>query len=431
MNRILKPFKRGGAILVTLICSSAFAHHPNEGTLTLPTLIENAYKSNLELQEAQKQLESISASRRKTVSPFLPQVSVEGGYQSLQLDGERTRGSLVYGLATLNLYRGGKDFSQRESQTREEQFQKLMLTKTQARIERMVSKKYYELLYLLEGITLKEQAIEANGNQMALARRKKASGFTSDADVLEFELREATLRSDVNFLKREETVRERELARLIGLDLDQALRVAGHLERSHFSKQSNELLQLAQLENESLKESEKDFALSELDYKAAFGDYLPRVDIEGKYGRLANEERVYTRNDNYSLGLKVSIPIFSGLDTVYARKSRASAMARNEIALTRVRQEIQVQLENGLSKLKSVEERLDLEEQNLDRSKRYYEITLAEYKRGVKNSPDVAGAAERFFDSRLRNLEYRKDYFLTLLEVAEVVGLPGAEMIGR
>jgi outer membrane protein len=121
--------------------------------------------------------------------------------------------------------------------------------------------------------------------------------------------------------------------------------------------------------------------------------------------------------------LKVSIPLFSGLETVYGRQGKFSEVAKSELAATRIRQEMKVQLDSAISRLRSIEERLNLEEKNIERSTKYYKITLNEYKKGVKNSPDVAGAAERLFDARLRNLEFRRDFYLTKLAIAESVGI--------
>lgn len=403
--------------------TQALADHPNAGDITLPSLIKEAYSNNLEIKEAEKQLEASTALRKQAIAPYLPEVGVEGGYQDTKFDNERSNGSFGYGTARINLYKGGKDKATLDAREEEERFQKLRYEKTKPQMEREISKKYYELLYLQEGIAVKEEALLANKSQKELAIKKKKAGFTSHADVLEFELREATLTSDINMLKRDEATKERELRRLIGRTSDTPLRVGGHLHREKFTKNSDSLLKIALEERIDLKESEKNLIVSQYQQKALLGDYLPKVDLEGRYGKLAGEERVFDSNSNSAVMLKVSIPLFSGLDTVNGRRAQASEIAKNELSATRIKQEIKVQVENGLSRLRSIEERLDIEEKNIERSKQYYSITLNEYKKGVKNSPDVAGAAERLFDARIRNLEFRKDFHLARIEIAEAIGV--------
>lgn len=405
----------------------AFADHPNAGNVALSALIEVALKNNIEIKESEKQYEASLALRRQAISPYLPEVSVEGGYQNSKFDTESSNGSFAYGRATINLYRGGKDQAELNARSEEEKFQNIKFEKTKAQVEREVSKKYYELLYLQEGIAVKEEAIEANKSQTDLALKKRSAGYTSQADVLEFELREATLNSDIGFLKREEATKERELRRLLGRVDEPIIRVGGHLHRETFTKDIGTLLKLALQERVDLKEADKNIAVSNLQYKSLFGDYLPKVDLEGKHGKLVGEERVFNNNHNSVVMLKVSIPLFSGLDTVYGRQAKSNEVAKNDLTAARIRQEIKVQLENAISRLRSIEERLNLEEKNIERSKQYYTITLNEYRKGVKNSPDVAGAAERLFDARLRNLEFRKEFYLTRIEITEAVGISNVD----
>jgi outer membrane protein TolC len=199
--------------------------------------------------------------------------------------------------------------------------------------------------------------------------------------------------------------------------------VKGHLERTRLDKRGETLLTKAFEEREDLKEAQKTLAVSELEYQGLFADYLPRVDLKAKFGKLATDERVTGNLDNFSVGLQVSIPIFSGLETTYGRDAKAKDRVRNDYRVERIKQEVKVQLETALSRLTSIDERLNLEEKNIARSKQYFDITLSEYRKGVKNSPDMVGAAERLYDAKLRNLEFRRDFYLTNIEIAEAVGV--------
>ena len=409
------------AVIVTIVAGpSAFADHPNSGNVTLSSLIEEALINNLEIKEVQKKYEESLASRKQAFSVYFPTVGFEGGYQSSQIDSAPSSGTFGYARAAINLYRGGKDQAEWDVRIEEEKFQKLKLEKTKVQLEREVSKIFYELLYLQEGIAVKEEAIKANLAQTALAIKKKNSGYTSQADVLEFELREATLKSDINFLMLEEVTKERELRLLLARTDESIIRVDGHLHRESFNSDASGLLKLALQERIDLIEAKKNISVSNLEYQSAFGDYLPKVDLEGKYGKISNSN---ASNNNSVVMLKVSIPLFSGLETVYGRQGKFSEVAKSELTATRIRQEVNVQLDSAISRLRSIEERLNLEEKNIERSTKYYKITLNEYKRGVKNSPDVAGAADRLFDARLRNLEFRRDFYLTKLAIAEAVGI--------
>lgn len=45
-----------------------------------------------------------------------------------------------------------------------------------------------------------------------------------------------------------------------------------------------------------------------------------------------------------------------------------------------------------------------------------------EYRRGIKNSPDMVNASERLLEARIRNLEYRRDLMLAKARIQELTG---------
>jgi len=408
-----------------LTAPSSLADHPNQGSATLKNLVEQALGANPQIREAEQSYKAAQRQAQSTWAPYLPQISLEGGQQQLRLDSQTDSGSFGYGLAQWNLYRGGQDQARREQLLIDEEFFRTQLEQAKARVEREVSRLFSQLLYLQEAIAVKNEALEANRNQLTQAQRKQGAGFTSKADVLEFELREATLRSDLNLLSQEETTKERELRLLLNQTSAEPIRVGGHLHRDKLKASPQDLVAEGLRSQEDLRRATRDLQQSQLQSRILKGDYLPRIDFEGKYGHLFSEEASPRASDDYSLMLKVSLPIFSGLETTQLSRAQKEMVARETIAVERLKIELQTKVESAVARLRSIEQRLDLEEQNIERSKQYYTITLAEYKRGVKNSPDVAGAAERLFDSRLRNLEYRKDYYLTCIDLAETVGTNG------
>jgi len=80
------------------------------------------------------------------------------------------------------------------------------------------------------------------------------------------------------------------------------------------------------------------------------------------------------------------------------------------------------ELDAALTEIKALNQRIDLEEKNLERFEKYYKLTLDKYRRVVKNSPDMVGASERILDARLRNLEYRRDLMIAQAKLYELTG---------
>ncbi len=376
-------------ILASLLLfgGKVLAHHPNEGSLTLEQLLKEAETENLEIKEAEGQMKSSDAAASSEYGKLLPQLSVEGGPLATKYDDEKNSGTAVYGKAEWNLYRGGKDSNELDKARIKSEFEKKKYEAIKSKVVREVSRVYYELLFLLEGSDLKQKAIEMNQEQMKLAKLKKNSGFTSSADVIEFELREATLKSDLKMFAQVIAEKSRELSVLLGRkDSSVPNLVKGHLIRENSNSLSKEgILSRLSDNNIEIAEAQAEFKSSEKDAAIAKAGFLPSVDVEAKYGKIANEEKVFTDNNNYSVMLKLSIPLYSGFETMNQTKSARSAVIAKDAAASRKNLSAVAETENLFSQLATLTDRLNLEEQNLSKSEEYYKITLGEYKRGVKN----------------------------------------------
>lgn len=420
--------KRSYFFLITLsilgwatACTSAQA-------ATLAELTQEAIGHNSEIAEAAKSLEAASAQKGKARSPYFPEFGVEGGGETYKSSNSNLSNGYGFAFGRLNLFRGGRDRYGFQIQSREEEFAGVRLGQTKARISREIASRYYELVYFREAIRIKEEALALNQAEVQMAAKRKRAGITSDADVLEFELRDATLRSDLLLLNEDQMAVSRELARLLGRgESTELIAVEGTLGHDHFNRPLEELFKAAVAQREDLNEAKKTYDVASIAHSATLSEWLPKVDAEATYGTLPRRDRILTETPAWGALVKVTIPLFSGLDSYYDRQTKAREMERSDLGLTRLGQEVRVQVQNAYARIKAVEARVDLEEKNIERAKRYYDVTLAEYKRGVKNSPDLAGAAERLFDSKLRNLQFRRDFYLARTGVAQAIGASGFE----
>ncbi|MBK7961789.1 MAG: TolC family protein [Bdellovibrionales bacterium] len=410
-----------GALLLQIPLQS-MADHPNEGAFTLEQLIKEAEAQNFEIKEAESTYKSSQSQADAKYGKFLPRLSVEGGPQTTKFDDDKNSGTTLYGKADWNLYRGGLDQDNFEKSRIQRDLDQKKFEASKSKVIRDVSRNFHELSFLLESSALKEKALQLNQEQMKLAKLKKNSGFTSSADVIEFELREATLTSDLKMISQLNTEKSRELSVLLGRkDLSSSILVKGHLAKETPSISKEDILKRLRQSNIEIVQANAEAQLSQKDAAIAKSGFLPSVDLEAKYGKIANEERVFSENNNYSLMLKISVPLFSGLETLNETRAARSSVAAKEASATRKTLTGQADAENLLSQLTTISERINLEEKNLSKSEEYYKITLGEYRRGVKNSPDMVGASERLLEAKIRNLEYRKDFYLTKLKIYELV----------
>lgn len=412
-----------GLFLILGVGTTVLADHPNEGKVAISQLIEEAEQNSLEIKQTEENLNSLKSKLSSQYGKLSPKISVEGGPQSTKYDDEKSNATALYGKAEWNLYNGGSDKAVMDLSKSEIEIQEKRLKSLKNKVKKEVSKIYYELQFILESISLKQKALELNSQQMKIAKAKNSSGFTTSSDVLEFDLRDSTLQSDLVLLNQQLDQKSRDLDVLLSRKNQTAPEIVkGHLVRETFTLNRDELLIKIQENNDQLLLSKIELQLAEKEKRQAKSQFLPKLDLEARYGKLANDEKVFNDKDNYSVMLKFNVPLFSGFEDYNSVKSVSAKVASSQMAIDQKSISLSAELDSSLAEIKALNARLDLEEKNLERSEKYYKLTLDEYRRGVKNSPDMVGASERLLEARIRNLEYRRDLMLARAKIQELTG---------
>lgn len=409
--------------LILGISTISRADHPNEGKVAISQLIEEAEQNSLEIKQSEENLNSLKSKLNSQYGKLSPKISVEGGPQSTKYDDEKSNATALYGKAEWNLYNGGSDKAVMDLSKSEIEIQEKRLKYLKNKVKKEVSNIYLELQFILESVSLKQKALELNSQQMKIAKAKNSSGFTTSSDVLEFDLRDSTLQSDLVLLNQQLDQKSRELDVLLSRKNQTAPEIVkGHLIRESFSLNREELLAKIQENNDQILLSKIELQQAETEKRQARSQFLPKLDLEVRFGRLANDEKVFNDKDNYSVMLKFKVPLFSGFEDYNSVKSVSAKVASSQMAIDKKSISLNAELDISLAEIKALNARLDLEEKNLERSEKYYKLTLDEYKRGVKNSPDMVGASERLLEARIRNLEYRRDLMLAKAKIQELTG---------
>ena len=93
---------------------------------------------------------------------------------------------------------------------------------------------------------------------------------------------------------------------------------------------------------------------------------------------------------------------------------------------------ILVEIQAALNTLKMQQEHLEAEQAIAEKNEKYWTMTKEEYQKGVKNSPDLASAADRALQSNVRILALKRDISQAMLDIALATGDRLAEVhMGR
>lgn len=388
----------------------AFADHPGEGGDNLPDLINEAIANSASLQAKGEFLEAAKDHASATRSGYAPTLSAAGGRR---LDGGSDIPSSSANFAQLdaiwNLYRGGADSTKHsmartevEISTREQQAKRL-------EVATAVAETFYEMQYVSESIALIDKMILLTRPGKDIARKRSSTGQTSSIDAIEFDILDSKLHSQRAAYQSDELTLEQRMRGYLGRPDSKPVKVRGHLNRQTWQVIRTELTAKALTENPDAAIAALHAEKAKLAVTAANSGFLPSVDAKGSWGKLANRDRALSE-PTWSTELRVTLPLFNGLSTVRERQSHTHQKAAYELESQNLRRHIQTQLSDQLNRLKSVEQRLSIEENSASQAERYLKMTQSEYERGIRNSPDLAAAIDLVLGAHLRNLELRREW---------------------
>ena len=397
------------------------------GLLLFP-LSANAYElSQLESIAREKSFElkevkdAAEAARYRAYArgSFSPELGLEGNWR-YDDEKEKTRDLSYYAYGKWNAFRGFQDYQSWKASKELQNIAETKAERAETRIKMKLRKAYLDVFYLQSLLGLSNEHFKLTETQIQMAKKKISGGLATEADLYDFNIHQTTLKSDEALLQTDFAEKWQALEKMIGVTLDRKEKL-----------QDPGILPVADLsEDEWIARGEKTHDLV-LDAKAseqsmflnrahALGDLMPSADLALQYGKLFDTDFRESKRDSWMVVGTVSLPIFDGFKRIHEARSKNYELDRAKVQTSQALFEAQNSIRLLLQKIKSLSSRLLLEQERLKQSEKYYEITLSEYRRGVKNSPDLASASDRLFESQNKILELRKnletakaDLFLT------------------
>jgi outer membrane protein TolC len=394
------------SFFIFFVLFNSYYAHALQG---IGNLEQRVFESNQEVLALKKQNESKETLYRGANSGFYPTLNVTGGFGKVRTDDKvNETGYSGYLDGNLNLFRGFKDqaiIAQRKVDQKLS-FIELELKKREIQLNLIELVSEVISLHKLQSILAEEY--KATQIQKQMAAKKVSAGLTGSVDNFEIDLRETEIKIEQTQIDQRHFEIHQKFIKLFGEDVTDS-----ELGILDFSKMEI-LTQLpsAELNLESTLEVQQAYAIEEkadLEQKEIKSEFLPSVDLTYNFGRLTPSEGSPLKFDEYKYGLMITIPLFSGMDTLY--KTRAATLAAQYAEKIKFQKKFEIQSEYNIlkAKLNELKTIVGLNEQKLISAQKYFDLTLAEYKRGIKNSPDLVGATERLFASKKKKVELMKE----------------------
>jgi len=361
---------------------------------------------------------SLRAKGWSGVGRVLPEIGVEGGGRSNR-ESEKRSDLFYYGYARYEL--SLSEIAELKAGLARKDLGSVVAQVAKAKALRTLAAEFFKALSLQKQIELKEADFTVANKQTVTAKRRVSEGLATESDILEFQMHQNALENDLRGLKVD---LEFEL-----LDLQ---RISGFPNKIHsLAYKINDPTQEVDLEaatngalsaNLELAKIEADARVARAEKLAAWGEFLPRLSAEALYGKMLETDFIESRKNSWAVVGKVTIPIFNGASSVNKVIEKSAEAQRAELLLSLETARIKDKIGSLISKQKEYSAKLKGEQENLRSTQKYFDLFSSEYRRGVKNSPDLASAADKLFDAKWRVFETWRDLTLTVIDLQWIQG---------
>ncbi len=212
------------------------------------------------------------------------------------------------------------------------------------------------------------------------------------------------------------------LANVIGLDAGQPLRLAETtppILDPGFERDIDTLIEQARASRSDLKAAEAQYLAARANIDAARAEGLPKLNL-GAGPTWQNVDGTHAHGN--SVGLTLTLPIFSGFATTYAvRKAEAQAdavSAQREDLRLQVALDVWTAYQNLTTATQTVRTTADL----LASAEQSERVALGRYKAGVGNILDVLNAQSALASARLQRIQSLLDWHVSRATLARAVG---------
>lgn len=413
-----------GAALLFAASSLAADGSRAPSPVSLADAKKYAIDHNAEVLSLRHEVEEARAAASRAVSPFYPTLGVAGGVDSDVAPNEKRTVPVAYAYLSYTVFSGFADAGRSHAAQIDVEKAEIRLRRAEFRVGVEVERQFNLHHFKKIAIALKREALKTNEAHKRAARQKKSAGLASDADLMEFDLREALLGSDIASLEQEILESRVSLKLLLGESLAGAVEPVGRFEHIHLKGSLEDYVALAKKESEAVLVAGRDVARAEAEAKVATARWFPSVELNGQYGYLDLLYRPKDDSASFRGGALAKFDLFSGFSVVSGQREAQAKRLRAEAQLLQQTLSAATQAEIAYRRIRAIESRVHLEEQNRARAERYYQSILSEYKRGVKNSVDMRVAADTLLDATLRAESFKYELVTQKLELERILGVP-------
>ncbi|MCD7709787.1 MAG: TolC family protein [Porphyromonadaceae bacterium] len=389
---------------------------------SLEDCLQYAYEQNIELKQSRLSLESSKIDTKNAKSKLFPSLTAGVSYQytntpfvqtangsddmldiyaqtgNTSSDKNQISGS--YNLrSSLTLFNGGKMLNQIKSQQVAEEMQSASLEETFDNIESAIISGYLQILYAQEAILINQQTVEVSKAQCERGEKLKNAGTLSESDYAQLVSQYSSDKYQLVVSQNTLAQNQLTLKQLLELGIDENIEVVTPtLDDTDVLMPlatQNEIYQMALAYMPTIKYSELNITASKLELRNAKSGFSPSLSFSagvstGHFSTSSTNTRSQMKNKlSESLGLSLSIPIYSNRDTRSAVSKARIAMTTAELELENTKKNLLSEIENLYLEVKAAQEQYISAQEQVKATEASYALIQEKFNQGMANTLEL------------------------------------------
>lgn len=409
--------------------------------LDLDEAIALALSENPTVRIADLEVERYDYVKRQTWGTLLPQLSAGGQYTRSIVKSEM-RGGISFGADNTFAFTGDLSLPLFAPQV----YRTLKLNRVQmeaavesARATRIdltaeIRKAFYNILLAEQSLAVlrtSERTVKQTVDETELKYR---NGLASEYDLLTAQVQLSNLKPSILQTENSIQVAKLMLKMYLSLPEEVEIEVRGELDamRDAVFRGADDLSVNLE-ENSSLRQLDLQYEQLERQLKVSNASRLPTLSAFGQLSYTGNDMEPFlsTAVDGsryfwthpISIGVQLSVPIFSGLTRMNQARSIRNQIAQLDLQRNYARKQVGVELRNAINTLLTAREQMFAQEETVRQAQKAYGISETRYNAGAGTMLELNTAQLTLTEARLNYSQSIFDYLSAKAEYDRIVGL--------
>jgi len=380
------PARKTIAVFILGLVLSAPAHAE---LLTWQACVARAAQNNPELRAAQENLRSSEFQTKAAASGFLPDLSAAVNYTDQNTPTATTTFSTItpYSAsvtATQNLFAGFQDQAKVAQGRANQDVAQANLDATKAKVSFDLKSAFAGLLYAQDYLKLTENIIQRRTENMQLVELRFEGGWENKGSLL---LSKASLsQAELDHLQAQHAlqVAQQQLANVLGESRTDDIRITGGIPLAQ-PDTAFDLRQLAEQTPNHRQAIGQEQAAS-AGVTLSRSQLYPSLNLTGTASRVGDSW--FPDRDSHSMGVSLSIPLYSGGRDYYGTKSAVSNLSAASYNRERVDQQLLAQLRQAYTTYVEAVQQLNVNLAFVEAATARAEIARNKYNNGLLSFED-------------------------------------------